>query len=237
MKSVTASIVSHGHGPMVGRLAAQLLEFPEVASVVITENLGAADAHLADSRVRIVVNDSARGYGTNHNAALASAKTPFVCVLNPDLSFHDNPFPALLAAMCEERVAGAAPVVVTPDGRREDSARKFPTVGSLIAKAAGLGNGTYPSPNGAANPDWLAGMFLLMRTSAWREVGGFDEKYRLYYEDVDLCWRLKQRGYALRQIQKTSIVHDARRASRSDWRHARWHLASMARFLTRSAAH
>jgi len=232
---VTASIVSHGHGGMVTGLVADLLQCVEVQRIIVTLNIPEESRFPDDARMNIRHNVKPRGYGRNQNEALAVDRATFFCVLNPDIRLGGNPFPALLAAMGDQSVAACAPVVTTPDGRPEDSARKFPTLPTLLGKSLGLHDGTYATPSEARNPDWLAGMFLLVRASAWREVGGFDERYYLYYEDVDLCWRLRRRGYALHQLQKISVVHRARRASRRDWQHASWHLASMVRFLARSA--
>jgi GT2 family glycosyltransferase len=216
---------------MVADLVADLLLCPEVERVVVTENIPERMDYSGDRRVEVLRNLQPRGYGSNQNAALRTATTPFVCVLNPDIRLAGNPFPALLEALRDELVAASAPVITTPDGKREDSARRFPTLVSLAGKALGLADGTYAQTKEAENPDWLAGMFLLLKSPVFLEVGGFDERYFLYYEDVDLCRRLRRRGHSLRQVQTVHAVHAARRASRSDRRHAHWHLVSMARFL------
>lgn len=220
---------------MVAKLADDLLCCPEVSRIVITQNVAEAVEYPADPKLEVCSNKVPCGYGANQNAAFARAATPFFCVLNPDIRIEKNPFPALLAAMQDNQVAASAPVIASPAGQQEDSARKFPTVLSLLGKAAGVGDGTYADREARENPDWLAGMFLLLRASTFREIDGFDEKYFLYYEDVDLCWRLRKNGYVLRQVQEVTAVHDAQRASRREWQHGRRHLASMARFLWRSA--
>jgi N-acetylglucosaminyl-diphospho-decaprenol L-rhamnosyltransferase len=232
---VTASIVSHGHGIMVRGLVEDLLGCPEVARVVVTQNVSEKTEYPEDGRVEVIRNTQPQGYGANQNAAFTSASSPFFCVLNPDVRLKENPFPALLTVLKDARVAASAPVIVTPENDIEDSARSFPTAMSLVGKALGLSDGAYLDTAGTQNPDWLAGMFLLVRSSAFREVGGFDEKYFLYYEDVDLGWRLRRRGYELRQVHEVRAVHAARRASRRDWQHAQWHLASMARFLLKES--
>jgi len=232
---VTASIVSHGHGAMVRGLVEDLLGCAEVARVIITWNILETANYPKDSRLEVIVNERPRGYGSNQNAAFATATTPFFCVLNPDIRLAGNPFPALLNVLRDEHVGASAPVIVTANGAIEDSARRFPTLTGLVGKALGIADGTYATARERENPDWLAGMFLLLRSSTFREIGGFDEKYFLYYEDVDLCWRLRRRGLSLRQVQEVTAIHHARRASRRDWQHARWHLTSMAGFLMRKA--
>ena len=79
-------------------------------------------------------------------------------------------------------------------------------------------------------------MFMIFRSDVFREIGGFDEKFFLYYEDVDICWRLRQKGYEIKLIPSVEVIHDARRESRKNWRYARWHLASMARYLIKARA-
>ena len=80
----------------------------------------------------------------------------------------------------------------------------------------------------------LAGMFMLFRSEVFRRLGGFDERYFLYYEDVDLCLRLRQLGYDVLLEPGAEALHDARRASRSSPRHLLWHARSLARFLITS---
>lgn len=233
---VTASIVSHGHGIMVRRLVEDLLGCPEVTRVVVTKNVSEKTEYLEDGRVEVIRNAEPHGYGANQNAVFASATSPFVCVLNPDIRLKENPFPQLLKVFDDPSVALVAPKIISSDGSEEDSARKFPTLRDLLSKAFGLHDGTYfeKPENSLIYPDWLAGMFLLLRGDVFQKVKGFDEKFFLYYEDVDLCWRLRRDGFQVVQDRSVSVVHDARRESRRNLRFARWHLASMARYLIKT---
>jgi N-acetylglucosaminyl-diphospho-decaprenol L-rhamnosyltransferase len=233
---VTASIVSHRHGAMVRGLVEDLLRCPEVARVVVTQNVPETTEYPEDDRLTVIRNADPQGYGANQNAAFASASSPFFCVLNPDIRLKENPFPQLLKAFDDPSVALVAPKIISPDGSEEDSARKFPTLWDLLSKAFGRHDGTYfeTPENGLIYPDWLAGMFLLLRKSFFEKVRGFDAKFYLYYEDVDLCWRLRRDGFQVVQDRSVSVVHDARRESRRNLRFARWHLASMARYLIKT---
>jgi GT2 family glycosyltransferase len=179
-----------------------------------------------------------RGYGANQNAAFAETQAPYFCVLNPDIRLKSNPFPALIAALSDQSVALVSPKILALSGAEEDSARRFPTLRGLLGKAFGATDGTYglSSSDGIISPDWLAGMFLLIKAGAYRSVGGFDETFFLYYEDVDLCSRLRKSGYEIRQDRAAEVIHDARRESRRSWKFARWHLASMARYLWKNRA-
>lgn len=231
---ITISIVSHGHGQMVSRLVEELQKCPEVERVVVTQNI-LEDGALNPSKKYILrKNSQPMGYGSNQNTAFSLAENTFFCVLNPDIQIKSNPFPELLASFSNHKVALVAPKIITPEGRVEDSARKFPTVRSLVSKAVGGSNGTYPELN--SSPDWVGGMFMLFRSDVFREIGGFDEKFFLYYEDVDICRRLRQKGYEIKFVPSVEVIHDARRESRKNWRYARWHLASMARYLIKAKA-
>jgi hypothetical protein len=129
-------------------------------------------------------------------------------------------------------VGAVAPLILDPHGAIEDSARPFPTPLSLLCKAFGVEPPRYYEiGDESISPDWVGGMFILLRRDAFAAVGGLDARYRLYYEDVDLCVRLRLRGYDVRLVPKVSVVHFARRQSRRDARYFFWHLRSMLRYL------
>src|SRR5574338_502929 len=233
---ITVSIVSHGHGALLPPLLADLAASPAVTAVVLTHNIPEADIALPavlPYSLDILRNARPKGFGANHNAAFAHCTTPFFCVLNPDVRIECDPFPALLEALRDEGVALCAPAVVAPDGGVEDSVRQFPRPLGLMQKALGLSDGRYPFALGDPpfTPEWVAGMFMLVRASDYAAAGGFDEDFHLYYEDVDLCARLWQAGRRVVACPGAAVVHDARRASRRNPRHMSWHVASMLRFM------
>ncbi|NMM78839.1 glycosyl transferase, partial [Acidovorax sp. SRB_24] len=77
-----------------------------------------------------------------------------------------------------------------------------------------------------ARVDWVNAACLVLPTSAWGAVGGFDEAYFMYCEDVDLCLRLRLAGLALVRVSKR-VLHAGERASHRRWAHLRWHLISL----------
>ena len=127
----------------------------------------------------------------------------------------------------------AAPRTVTPGGIEQDSIRRFPTPLGLLLKAAGKSNGAYPltEVQGSFFPEWVGGMFMLFRSDAFKRIGGFDEGFYMYYEDVDICARLWRSGMRVVACPGVSVVHAAQRASHRETRYLRWHLASMARYF------
>jgi GT2 family glycosyltransferase len=75
-------------------------------------------------------------------------------------------------------------------------------------------------------------MFMLFTRETFEAVGGFDERYYLYYEDVDICARLRMAGKEVVLCPTVQVIHDAQRQSHTSPRHLAWHLASMLRFFT-----
>ena len=237
---VTASIVSHGHGPMVTSLLTDLAtKCDSNVNVILTLNIPESltiDDGTFPFRLKVIRNALPKGFGANHNAAFEHCASSYFCVLNPDIQIGENPFPQLVEELCKPKVGVVAPRILNPDGNIEDSARRFPTPWFIVRKLFGLTAGLdYRIEQTTLSPDWVAGMFMLFRKDVYAELAGFDERYFLYYEDVDLCWRLRKRGLDVRLVPMVSATHDARRQSRRSVRHLRWHFASMLRFFRRAA--
>jgi len=233
---VTVSIVSHGHGALVSSLLADLAThcgtgIGVILTLNIPESLTIGEGAFP-FRIRLIRNEMPKGFGANHNAAFEHCGSAYFCVLNPDIHFGENPFPRLVEELRKPKVGVVAPRILNPDGNTEDSARRFPTPWFIVRKLFGLAAGLdYRIEQTTLSPDWVAGMFMLFRKDVYAELAGFDERYFLYYEDVDLCRRLRKRGYDVRLLPSVSAIHDARRESRRSLRHLRWHLASMLRFM------
>lgn len=232
---IAVSIVSHGHGAMVQELVVQLLALPDVSQVIVTLNIPEAMTLPNGGRVRVLENQFPKGFAANHNAAFSVCLQPFFCPLNPDIELQGNPFSVLMQSLAGTDAGMVAPRVDSPDGQQEDSWRHFPTLRSLAAKLLGRDDGRYvlPQDREPFSPEWVAGMFMLFRSDVFRVLGGFDEGFFLYYEDVDICVRLWKAGYRIVAAPAVAIIHDARRDSHRKWRHLRWHLSSMFRYFAK----
>jgi N-acetylglucosaminyl-diphospho-decaprenol L-rhamnosyltransferase len=232
--SVTVSIVSHGHGSMVVCLVNQLLECAEVDEVVVTCNVPEVLDIPISNRVKTVYNPSPKGFGANHNTAFEQCTTPWFLVLNPDVEFLENPFPALLFAASSVDVGVVSPKALNAVRLPEDCWRRFPTLRGLVRKAFGLQDERYFHPHDQEPPfevQWVSGLCMLFRTEAYAALRGFDERYFLYYEDVDICARAWLTGLRVLACPGATVVHNAQRASRRSLTHMRWHATSMARYL------
>ena len=218
---------------MVLRLIESLLGCAEVAQIILTRNIPESLPVPVSDRITVVDNSLQKGFGENHNAAFERCNQPFFCPLNPDISLKGNPFGLLLSEMEKTGAGIAAPLVLAPDGEVEDSARRFPTIISLLWKACGGLGGRYTLKlnDPVFCPDWVAGMFVLFRSADFEKLRGFDPKFFLYYEDVDICVRAAKVGIGLIVCPSAVVIHDARRDSHRSLRHLRWHLASMGRYF------
>lgn len=230
---ISISIVSHDHGSTAEQLVIDLLAYVEVGQVIVTHNIPVPLTLPIDARILEINNHLPAGFAANHNAAFKHCTQPHFCSLNPDISLQNNPFPPLLAAMRDTGAAIAAPLALDPSGQIDDSVRNFPTIRSLLSKAMG-------KPCDACkvdrmqpylHPDWVAGMFMLFRSDDFRRLQGFDERFFLYYEDVDICARAWKTGMKVVVCPSVSVIHDAQRTSHRNFRYMRWHLASMAHYF------
>ena len=240
---LSLSIVSHGHGPAVLALLAQLAarRGPRPARVLLTINqaepalTGPVRAMAWPFDLVLRENSAPLGFGTNPNRAFArdrrsAAPADAFAVINPDIRLHGNPFAPLLAALAASRVGCVYPVQLDAAGWPQDQERRLPTPGRLLRRALARGLGRRPHEvSGVQRPDWVNAAFLLLRSDAYLSIGGFDEAYHMYCEDVDLCLRLQLAGWRLQGVPEAVVEHAAQRASHRQPRHLAWHVKSLLR--------
>lgn len=233
---ICLSIVSHGQAGIASRLLDCIRASTQpgtddaglIGQVIYTRNIpekGGLDEGGGIPGLVVIDNPSPQGFGRNHNAAFRHCRSPYFCVLNPDIEWSTSPFMPLLTCIDRpgRRRGLVAPRILAPNGRVENTARRLYTLPEMV------GQKWHPANNGP-DADWLAGMFLLFRSDAYREISGFDERYFLYIEDVDICSRLRLAGWHLAQCPDAAVIHDARNSSHRSPRYAAWHLASMLRY-------
>ncbi len=237
MSPLHLSIVSHLQSALASKLLADVARVMRSDDIRITvvsnvpEDPPAIPGQLAGI-LEHAVNARPAGFGANHNRVFRGCKAPYFCVLNPDLRFTNDPFPQLLQAFGDKRVALAAPAACDTERMLQDNARRLPTRWGIASKLWSPRRGPdYAASQSLVHPDWVAGFFMLFRSSVFRELGGFDERYFLYYEDIDICSRLRLAGWRIAWLPDVKVVHDARRRSHRDLKHLLWHLQSIARFF------
>lgn len=235
---LTVSIVSHGNAPLLPALLDSLRaqEQPPGLQLIVTDNLGNDLPFLDPSpwhSLTLLRNEIPRGFAENHNAASRLAQAEYFCILNPDVTFTGQVFEPLIRRIEAGEGDIVSPLVVDPRGQVQDSFRSLPTPLELFRRGA-LGRRPAPMVDSAAPilPDWIAGFFMLMRTSLYASLGGMDARYRLYLEDAEFCTRARLAGYKVLVDPALRLQHDARRASRTEFIYLAWHIGSALRFFT-----
>jgi GT2 family glycosyltransferase len=221
--TVTAIVVSYDSAAVLpaclGSLAAEQVASILVdnassdESVVIGESLGA----------RIVRNKRNEGFGRAMNIGMREAKTPFVLLMNPDLTLDPGAATRLMeAAQKYPDAAILAPRIVEPDGRIFFANR------SLLAPYLQNPTGVKWSPEGDCCAPFLLGACWLVRRDLILAIGGFDPQIFLFYEDDDLCRRVIQTGHSIVHVHGAVARHERGASSaRAPGRifKARFHLA------------
>jgi GT2 family glycosyltransferase len=240
MQNISVSIVSHEQGEMIFQLLLDLEKFCKnsLCEVLLTINKPEALSFTMEDfsfPLRILHNSESKGFGTNHNHAFRACHGDFFCVLNPDIRLTSNPFDALFLYLCSSNIGVVAPKILSPAGQVEDSARLFPTFTKILRKLVSRAwTADYLLQESPIDVDWVGGMFMLFRRSVFEKVSGFNERYFLYYEDVDLCARLNLVGLRVVVNPSVSVVHHAQHSSHRSLKYLRWHVASLLRFLNSS---
>jgi N-acetylglucosaminyl-diphospho-decaprenol L-rhamnosyltransferase len=228
---VGAVVVDYDTGDAVVACAESLLAEP-VGPVVVVENgdpeaarAALEGAGLAD-RVPLVVPGRNLGYGAGANRGVAAtAPTEYVLVCNPDLVVHPGAVAALARALDDEPSwALVGPRIVDPDGRVYPSVRRFPSMLDAVGHALlalfrpdnRFSRRYRPLDAGGddrAGADWVSGACFLARRSAMEDLGGFDESYFMFAEDMDLCWRAHRAGWGV-GVEPSAVVTHAEGVSR-----------------------
>lgn len=236
---LTISVVSHGNAEEVRHLLAGLLQYEDTRRIqmLVTDNLG-GDLPELDAvgweSLRILRNRRPQGLASNHNAAFPHVNAPYFCVLNPDVVPVQKIIPSLLQRLESGQAHVVAPLVVDSQGVLQDTFRNLPNPLELVQRRLVRERAApeLPLAQDTISPEWIAGVFLLMKREVFAALGGLDERYRLYFEDVDFCTRARLAGYSLLVDRHLLIRHDANRTSHRDSRYLLWHLQSAFRFFT-----
>lgn len=229
---ISVSIISHGHSKMLPALIEAVLGFSQVSKVILTLNIPES-FEFDDERVVLIRNVQPKGFGSNNNAAFALCDTEYFCIVNPDIMFSQNPFPALIPVLNNAQVGVVAPMVIHPNGKVEDNARHFTSLSSIFKRHAFRYNDGYQfkASDGPLIVQWVAGMFMLFHSAIYQKIGGFDDQYFLYVEDTDICTRLWLDGFRVLLVPASVVIHDTRRQTLKNLRHLRWHVASLFRYF------
>jgi N-acetylglucosaminyl-diphospho-decaprenol L-rhamnosyltransferase len=232
--------VTYSPGPHLDRFMASLAHATDRPVTVVMADNGSTDGAPEDAlehypNARLLRTGANLGYGTAVNRAVAeylkdpnySGDSEFVVVANPDVQWGPCSIDVLLEAAARWPRGGAlGPLIRNPDGSLYPSARHLPSLirGGMHAVVGPLWRSnpwTDAYRQAKHTPSerpvgWLSGSCLLLRQAAYDEVSGFDERYFMYMEDVDLGDRLGQAGWQNVYVPSAEILHDKGHATGRD---------------------
>jgi hypothetical protein len=244
-------VVNYNSSDDLAQCLASLREHPPSCpcAVVVVDN-ASRDAGLAEVRrqhadVRWIMNDDNVGYARGVNQGLAAVGADYALILNPDIVVLPGAIDALLALADTRPKAGIiGPQLLNQDGSIQESCRRFYTLRTLLLRRTVLGR-LFPDARSVREHlmrdfdhrseravDWVVGGAMLVRRQARERAGLMDERFFLYLEDVDWCYRMWQSGWDVLYTPAARFIHGHRRASaRKVFRRAYWsHLGSLISF-------
>ncbi len=224
-----------------------------IADIVVADNQstdGSAPALAAsDADVCFLPTGGNLGYGRAANRGAARAGGELLLVCNADVVLEPAAVKSLAAALdADDRLAIVGPWIEDRDGKHYPSARSFPSMGVAVGHAfvglLGVHNRftrryrMLDVDHSRARPvDWVSGSCFLVRREAWEELGGFDESYFMYVEDVDLCWRAWRAGWTVRYEPAARVMHvQGASTDLAPFRMILEHHRSLLRFFRRSSS-
>ena len=229
--AITAIVVSYDSAEVLPACL-DALAGEGVPAIVVDNASGDASRVIAEAKgARVIANARNEGYGRANNIGVAAADTPYVLIVNPDLELGQGAAAALLAAAERYPDAGMlAPRIVEPSGRI------FLQPRSLLSPPHLNRSGTMAIPEGDACLPFLSGACLLIRRKVFVALGGFDPAIFLFYEDDDLCRRMRDAGHALVHVHDAEARHGRGRSTAPSPQRrfkARWHLAWSEHYIAR----
>ncbi len=217
-------LVSWRSRDVIGTALRALADDPQVGRIIVVDN-DSRDGTVEFVReqfpsVHLIANDHNAGFAAGNNQAIRESTAPFVLLLNPDTEVQPGAVAAMLAVFAEDaKIVAVAPQLRYPDGTIQRSVRGFPEPAAILLEGFGLAR-LFPH-SAALNRyrlrDWdhdsrrdvdqPMASALMVRRSALDEVGLFDEAFPLYFNDVDLCYRLRQAGGRIVFEPAAKVIH------------------------------
>ena len=172
-------------------------------------------------QIKLIANQTNLGFGKANNIGLKQAAGKYILLINPDTLVAEDTFEKMIQFFENNPDAGLAGCkILNPDGTLQLACRRsFPGPWTSFTKVTGLStlfpnskifaryNLTYLDENKTCEVDAISGSFMMMRKEVFEKVGGFDEQFFMYGEDLDLCYRIQKAGVKVFYVHSTQIIH------------------------------
>lgn len=252
MVDVCVIIVTVNHRSFIGQCIDSVLSSECSCSV----KLAVVDDYSVDGtltilkkysyRIQLIERDGGHSFSSNNNIILNNFNAKYFLLLNPDTILPKNGITNLYDFMESHQEAGACgPKLVYPDGSLQLSCRRFPTPLTFLLRRTPLRIFLHERARGERHlmaewahdevkqVDFLTGACIILREKAIKEAGYFDERFRLYVEEIDLCYRLWKNGWSVYYNPNVVVVHDHKGESDKSLlsRYSLWHYQSMLHYV------
>jgi N-acetylglucosaminyl-diphospho-decaprenol L-rhamnosyltransferase len=229
LRSLTVSIVNHRQTGWLESCLLSLFQHPYTSGpfeVIVLDNAsrpGSMDPIKERfPQVQIMEEGRWRGFGANHNDVAREASGDLLLFLNPDTAVHEGAIDRLADALVKDATAAvAAGPILNPDGTVwRNPPFPFPTPLRAVGQAVGIhrltGRRTSPRIAHTFSDGWVSGSAFLINRSVFSEFGGFDERFFLYAEEIDLMFRLTRSGWQIAWVPDALVTHAGRTSGQTD---------------------
>jgi N-acetylglucosaminyl-diphospho-decaprenol L-rhamnosyltransferase len=241
---VSAVVISHGHARELTQSLPAIAG--QVDELLVIANVPGSLPERLPQQARVLVNESPLSFAANANLGAAHTEHELVLIANPDAIPDPGAVATLRDFMAAHPRAGVAgPRMLYSDGSWQASRRSFPTVGATLVRRTPL-RLLFPPlrwqhrhyllddrPDEPVPADTMLGAFILLRRTMLDEIGGWDARFRMYCEDIDLNYRAAKAGWERWYVPAATVRHEYAAVIDKKFltRHTLWHARAMARFL------
>ncbi len=190
--------------------------------------------NIARENTRVCENKENLGFAKAHNKIATIAKGEVLCLLNPDVYAPSENFTSLCDGFTNSEVGIMAPQIMTPSGSVQPWSFGNEITPLEILRTNIIKNTHHDKPTRKEMVDWVTGAAFMIRKEVFEKIGGFDEKFFLYYEDVDLCRRVRQNGYTVEINPEVKITHEKGQSSSDQKRQKKHYFASQHHYLKKN---
>ena len=243
-KHITASIVVYKENLKVLENAIDsFLGSPLSKKLYIIDNSPSNEFKnkIQNDSVEYIYSNKNVGFGKGHNSILhkLTSENKYHLILNPDVRFHPEILEKLVLMMeSNESFSMIAPRVLNSNNELLYTARRYPSLFELIFRFLGIFKkftirGEYKNQNHkqSFSPDFVQGSFMLFKTEDLLRLEGFDERYFMYMEDVDICRKIDLSGKRKLYFPATEIIHTHRKGSSKEFRLFFIHISSIIKYF------
>ncbi len=245
---LTASIVLYKNDiEVLKKTINSFLKTPIVKKLYLIDNSPTRffkDKFRSDEIEYIFLNKNV-GFGSGHNQVIEKikSKSNHHLILNPDVVFSTNVIPNLITVLKnEDSAVMVAPKVVYPNGNHQYSCRKFPSLFELMVRRLPLFNSVFKSiiergeyrDKDLSKPfyaEYISGCFQLYKTQMFVEINGFDERYFMYMEDVDICRKIFSKKKKSLYYPENFIIHSFEKGSSKKIKLFYYHIKSIIQYF------